>query len=82
MRKLGSVNPCGMLDLYSKRGKYLGYCLDTPNCFAAAIKMNDKISYGMTVYSGWKSERLNRKDFEDRCWFVDLEYFKPYIHWA
>ena len=47
---ISNVNPCNVLSLYSADNKCLGYCLDTPNAFAYACFVNDKIKKGVAKY--------------------------------
>lgn len=64
MIKLGSVNPCNMMTLYDVNNNYIGECLDTPNNFAVACLINDKVEYGKAWYQ-YFGEVIRSRHYED-----------------
>lgn len=63
-----SINPCEILYLYDKDNNNIGNCLDTPNAFAYACLLNDKVVKGIAKYPYWEDNiRLaNDQDIIDR----------------
>jgi len=55
----------GSAQLFDKKNKLIGYCLDTPNCTAYAMAINPQISTAKGILGTKK-----RKELESRFWFV------------
>ena len=64
MKKIGSINPAMPMALYSKRGRIVGWCMDTPNSFACACQMSDKVFKGIANYPGF-GETIRLRDSQD-----------------
>lgn len=65
-KKLGSVNPCNMLSLCNKNGRIIGECFDTPNAFACACYLNDKVEYGKVYYEFFGLSMRYRQDYSEQ----------------
>ena len=78
---LGCVNPCGICFLYDKKNNLVGECLDTPNNFAAACKIDSRIHKGVTHYQyfGDNERFANDEDIQSRIKWLNLSYHKQHI---
>lgn len=64
--KLGSVNPCNVLSLCDGKGKVIGECFDTPNAFACACYLNDKVEYGKAYYEFFGLSMRYKSEYKEQ----------------
>lgn len=74
--KLGSVNPCNMTILLDKNGSDIGRCLDTPNSFAVACMLSNKVVYGKTYYQYFPTKYHYKTDDDIQQRIKSYEKFK------
>lgn len=79
IKKIGSVNPCNLLVLTDNQDKQIGTCLDTPNNFAVACMLNDKVCKGKAHYQLFKTECKYRNDDDIQERIKSYEKFKDNI---
>ena len=79
IKKIGSVNPCNLLVLMDKYDRQIGTCLDTPNSFAVACIMNDKVCKGKADYQLFKTEYRYKDDKDIKERIKSYEKFKDNV---
>lgn len=66
-QKIGSVNACETMALFDKDNNIIGRCFDTPNAFAYACVLSDKVIKGKAYYKyfGDDEATIRERNSED-----------------
>lgn len=66
VKTIGCVNAAMPMALYTKRERLIGWCVDTPNSFACACQMDERVFKGVAVYPHFEDTVRMRSDSENQ----------------